>query len=191
MKILVISGKSASGKDTIAQMMREKLEANGKKCITIHYADLVKFFAKEFYNWDGNKDVAGRRLLQTLGTNKVRANDADYWVECVARFLAAISPSGDFDYAFIPDARFPNEIEVLKKYNDNVITIRINRIRTEDNLPYYNPALTIEQIKHPSETSLDHWNEFDYIVENRSLEELKESAEVILSDIGLFDEVMV
>lgn len=191
MKILAISGKSASGKDTIARMMREKLEANDMRCITIHYADLVKFFAKEFYGWDGNKDIAGRHLLQTLGTNKVRANDVDYWVECVARFLAAINPSNDFDCAFIPDVRFPNEIEVLKKYNKDVITIRINRMRSEDGRPYYNPSFTIEQLKHPSETSLDNYNEFDYIVQNWSLNELEESADFILSDIGLTKEIVI
>ena len=48
-----------------------------------------------------------------------------------------------------------------------------------------NPKLTQDQHNHPSETSLDDYEDWDYIVENHNLEELEESAEVILADLQL------
>ena len=40
----MISGKSGSGKDTLANIMRDQLESHGLKTITLHYADLVKYY---------------------------------------------------------------------------------------------------------------------------------------------------
>ena len=184
MKIIVISGKSGSGKDTIANIMKNKLESSGLSCVILHYADLVKYYAKQYYNWNGVKDESGRTLLQKLGTDKVRAKFPDYWAETIAKFLSAVSD--DFDCALIPDARFLNEIEVVKQYNPGAISLRIERYNI-NNLPYINPEFTKEQLIHPSETSLDTYEDFDYIVENHNdnLEELEESANTILTDIGL------
>ncbi len=163
MKVIMISGKSYSGKDTFANIMKRELEQSGKRCTILHYADPVKFFAKQVYNWDGVKDKAGRTLLQHLGTDCVRAYDQDYWAKTIAIFIAAIK--NDFDYIFIPDARFENEINITSYYNPGAITIRINRINS-DGSPYINPNFTLTQLVHPSETSLDNWKYFDYIVSN-------------------------
>lgn len=182
MEVIIISGKSGSGKDTFANMMRDKLEAVGCKCLTAHYADLVKHYADIYYGWNGDKDAYGRQLLQELGTNKVREKFPDYWSEAIGKFLAAVPD--DFDCAFVPDARFENEIEVVKRYNPQAKVIRMERYN-EDGTPYINPALTQEQLNHPSEISLDDYEDWDYIVENHNLEELKESADVILADLEL------
>lgn len=184
MKIFLISGKSASGKDTLATVMRTKLEESGLTCITLHFADLVKYYAKQYYNWDGVKDEDGRSLLQQLATDTVRAKYPDYWAETISKFLAAIP--NDFDFALIPDTRFPNEIEVVKQYNPDVQTIRIQRFNEHEE-PYTNPVFTLFQLEHPSETSLDDYNNFDYIVDNHGsdLSELEDAAEAILVDSGL------
>lgn len=183
MQIIMISGKSGSGKDTLANIMRDQLESHGLKTITLHYADLVKYYLKQYYNWNEEKDEAGRAMLQTLGTDKVRAHYPDYWASAIGQFLASIPT--DFDCAFIPDARFPNEIEVVQKYNPQALTIRIERYINDE--PYINPLFTKKQLNHPSETSLDNYGYFDYIVENKTegLENLTESAKLILSDIGI------
>ena len=183
MKILVISGKSGSGKDTFANIMKEKLEQQGKRCLVIHFADLVKHYATDYYGWNGEKDEEGRTLLQTLGTDKVRAIMPEYWAEAVAKFLAAITCFNDFDVAFIPDARFPNEIETVFEYNQDSVSIRVERYN-ENGSMYLNPDFTQEQLNHPSEVSLDKYP-FDYIVENHTMDDFTAAAETILHDIGL------
>lgn len=182
MKIILLSGKSASGKDTLATAMRKILENKNYKCITLHFADLVKFYAEKYYNWDGVKDEYGRTIIQQLGTNKVRALFPNYWAEAISKFLAVVA--NDFDYALVPDARFENEIDTIKLYNTNVYTIRIERFN-QDKTPYYNPAFTQEQLNHPSETSLDDYEDFDYTVENYDSDVLMldDAANTILADI--------
>lgn len=161
MKILMISGKSASGKDAAAFLLQEKL-IKDNKIITIHFADLVKYYAFHYYNWNGEKDEEGRALLQKIGTTIMREYDQDYWARIVAEFLAA--NSSFYDYALIPDWRFINEYEIVSSYNKDVVTIRINRYDNEGKA-YINPALTAEQAAHISETELDEFC-FDYIIEN-------------------------
>ena len=97
-----------------------------------------------------------------------------------------MNENDEFDCAFIPDARFENEIEVVKYYNPEAITIRIKRYN-ENGEEYLNPSFTNEQNNHPSEIELDDYCEFDYYVENRNLEELQESAEFLLKVTNLLN----
>jgi adenylylsulfate kinase-like enzyme len=60
---IILSGKSGSGKDTVAKFMKEELAKHGKKTLIIHYADAVKWFCRDFLDWDGKKDQVGRSLL--------------------------------------------------------------------------------------------------------------------------------
>lgn len=184
MEILLISGKSSSGKDTFANILRKELEKKNYKCLIIHFADMVKYYARVYYNWNGEKDEAGRALLQNLGTDKVRAKFPNYWAEIVGKFLAAVSQ--DFDFAFIPDARFPNEIEIVKKYNPSAKSIRIERYN-QDGTPFINPNFTLEQSNHLSETSLDDYNNFEYniINKNNDLKALNDAAIELLKDLGI------
>ena len=181
MKCIIISGKAGSGKDMTAHFMREKLEEKGKRVITIHYGDAVKWVIKDYFNWSGNKDEEGRKLLQTIGTDVVRAKHPDFWVKVVADLLSAFEAADLFDIALIPDARFENEINVVIDSLPDSITVRIERAN-EDGTPWVNTTLTEEQRKHPSETSLDKYS-FDYIIHNdEGLETLKESAISVLAD---------
>lgn len=173
MKILMISGKSNSGKDQFALFLKDQLEHQYKKVCIIHFGDLVKVFLKDHYGWQGKKDVEGRRMLQRLGTDIMRKKYPDYWAEVVSKFLSAVEQ--DFDFALIPDWRFRNEEQIIRKYNHDVETIRINRFN-ENGSYYINPALTEEQANHISEIELDdHY--FDWMVNNIGiLDELRETA---------------
>ena len=68
MFIIGISGKAESGKSTFASILKKELEKRDKKVLLINYGDFVKFVAKQYYNWNGNKDEIGRALLQKVGT---------------------------------------------------------------------------------------------------------------------------
>ena len=99
-----------------------------------------------------------------------------YWADVVSQFLSAAEP--DFDFALIPDWRFRNEEQSVRKYNKNIDTIRINRFDENGNL-YVNPVLSEEQAAHASETELDdYW--FDWMVSNSgTIEDLRQAAEEV------------
>lgn len=179
MKVIMISGKSGHGKDTFAQLIDRELKIRDQRTLTIHFGDMVKVFLTNYYNWDGQKDENGRELLQRLGTKLLRTKYPTYWAEIVAKFISATE--GDWDYVIIPDLRFENEFETVSQYNDNVITVRINRFQ-ENGKPYYNPKMRLNQLTHISECELDNFN-FEYIIENHSLTELNDSAEFFVEEL--------
>ena len=179
---IIISGKSGSGKDMMAQFMKEELAKHGKKALVIHFADAVKWFCRDFLNWDGKKDEVGRTLLQMVGTDIVRSKHPNFWTGIVVGLIQAFEPTRDFDVAIIPDARFPNEVDISLANLKNCASVRIER-KNADGTPWINPTLTESQRNHPSETSLDVFA-FDYVVHNdEGLDVLRESAITILKDL--------
>ena len=179
---IILSGKSGSGKDMMAQFMKDELAKHGKKVIIMHYADALKWILREYFDWDGKKDEVGRTLLQMVGTDMVRAVHPGYWTGIVVGFLQALEPTNNFDLAIIPDARFENEVDIALQMLKNCVAVRIER-KNADGTPWINPNLTEDQRNHPSETSLDKYA-FDYVVHNdEGLELLKESAITILEDL--------
>ena len=181
---IILSGKSGSGKDMMAQFMKEELAKHNKETLIIHYADAVKWICRDFLGWDGKKDEAGRSLLQLVGTDIVRAKHPNFWTAIVVGLIQSFEPYNDFDVAIIPDARFPNEVDISLENLKNSVCVRIER-KNSDGTDWINPVLTEEQRNHPSETSLDNYA-FDYIVHNdEGLDLLKESARTVLQDLNL------
>ena len=179
---IIISGKSGSGKDQLAQFMKEELAKHNQKTLIIHYADAVKWFCRDFLDWDGKKDEVGRTLLQMVGTDIVRARHPNFWTGLVVGLIQAFEPTSNFDVAIVPDARFPNEVDISLENLKKGVSVRIERTN-EDGTPWINTNLTEDQRNHPSETSLDVFA-FDYIVHNdEDLESLRESAQTILEDL--------
>lgn len=147
MKVILISGKARHGKDTTANILKSELEADGHSVLIVHYADLVKYVCKAFFNWDGNKDKAGRTLLQYVGTDIVRTKDENYWVRFVGEMLTFFNDK--WDYVLIPDCRFPNEVDYLKDMGFDAVHMRVVREN-------FKSPLTLEQQMHSSETALDN-----------------------------------
>lgn len=164
MQIITISGKARHGKDTIARFLKEAIENDGYTVRIIRYGDLLKHVCKSFFGWNGKKDERGRTLLQSVGTDTVRAKDPDYWVRFVLDFLKFYPEK--WDYIIIPDCRFPNEVEAPKKYGFDSLHVRVIRSN-------FASPLTQEQQLHPSETSLDDFPADVYILNEGDLKDLK------------------
>lgn len=164
MKVLAISGHAQNGKDAVAELLRDGLKADGNKVLTTHYADLLKYMCRTFFDWDGNKDEKGRHILQYVGTDIIRKQAPDFWVDFVSSVLTYFNEN--WDYVLIPDTRFPNEIDKLISNGFDVVHIRVVR-------PNFKSSLTEEQQKHPSETALDDIEPDFYIHNEGSMEELK------------------
>ena len=154
MKVITISGKAQAGKDTTAKLLKDKLDSMQHSVLITHYADLLKYQATSLFGWNGKKDENGRTLLQWLGTDIVRKKNPNYWVDYLTGVLKMYD--GNWDYVLIPDARFPNEIESMKKEFD-CISLRV--------ISDYDNGMTEEQKNHPSETALDNYD-FDYTLVN-------------------------
>ena len=161
MKIITLSAKAEGGKDTTALQLKNQLEDMGYSVLITHYADLLKYICREFFDWDGRKNEEGRTILQRVGTNTVREQNPDYWVDFIKSILRMFPD--EWDYVLIPDARFPNEIDAMKEEFDT-IAVHITRLGYEN-------SLTEEQRKHPSETALDEYK-FDYEIPNPGIIEL-------------------
>lgn len=125
MKVITISGKAQNGKDTTAGLLKAALEADGYKVLITHYADLLKYICKQFFGWDGQKDDAGRHILQYVGTDIIRQKRPDYWVGFVTSILELFP--NEWDYVLIPDCRFPNEIDYLKEAGMDTVNLRVVR----------------------------------------------------------------
>ena len=171
-KVLAVSGKAQHGKDTAAQIIYDELVKKGNRVLLTHYADLLKYICKSLFNWDGQKDEKGRHILQYVGTDVVRKECPDYWVKFVVEMLDFFGEN--WDYVIIPDTRFPNEIEYISKHYS---TQHIRVVR-----PNFVSTLTDEQLKHPSETSLDDYPNNVVLWNAGSLDDLIESVQAYIED---------
>lgn len=158
MKVIAISGKAQHGKDTSARILKNMLEADGYRVLITHYADLLKYMCRTFFDWNGEKDDVGRQILQYVGTDIIRQKRPDFWARFIVDVLELFPD--DWDFVLIPDYRFPNEIKCLKEAGLDVTHLRVVREN-------FASPLTPEQQAHPSETALDGY-ESDYYINNSS-----------------------
>ena len=175
MKIYLIGGKARSGKDTISDFIEEELKSKNKKVCRLQVSSYIKYYAKTYFGWDGSEETKPRELLIKLGTDIIRNKiDENFHINRLLQDIEVLSYF--YDYFIISDIRFPVEIEKIKEKYSDVVTIKM--IRESD-------ELTSDQKKNRTETSLDDYDKFDYIIENnKSLEDLKERAKEILQEIG-------
>ena len=151
-KIFVLSGKASSGKTTASNIIKSNLT----NTICLAYASYLKMYASEISGWDGSEESKPGELLQNLGVELIKTHiDENMLVNRIIEDIKVYSYF--FDNIVITDARFPNEIESIKKNFDNVISIRINRNET---------SLSGNEAIHSTETGMDNYNDYDYIIEN-------------------------
>lgn len=174
MKIICISGKARHGKDITATYMSNALEKRGYKVLIAHYGDLLKYVCRAFFKWDGEKNEAGRTLLQYVGTDVIRNQDENFWVDFIKDILKFFPD--EWDCVLIPDCRFPNEIFRIKDTFKDTVHIRVVR-------PDCVSPLTEEQLDHISETALDDVAP-DYLVYNcGELEDHERRVEVLTDEL--------
>lgn len=153
--IIGMSGVMGSGKTVSANYLQEVY-----KFKKVSFAASLKEKAKLFFPFSEFDFTAGkqkkyksydwtvREFLIHLGSF-ARFHDSDYWVKesgidnAVGRIV-------------IDDVRFPNEVDYLKKLGAKLI-----RLKRYEKLNIYGKGLD-----DPSETSLNDYKDFDYIVED-------------------------
>jgi len=176
MKIFLISGKARNGKDTTADIIRNYYDKKNMKTTNDSYAYYMKDYAKRITGWDGSDETKPREFLQQFGTNLVRSKiDDNFFIDRMVGDLKVFEYF--YDIVTISDGRFPNELDTIKNNFDNVTTFKIYR-------PNFDNGLTEEQKEHPSETALDNYENYDYVVENNgTVEDLRNKIEKILEEM--------
>ena len=165
----MISGRAGAGKSSFSQYCMKHLESLEQKSILVPFARGVKRAAKDSFEWDGNKDRAGRKLLQGVGLIGRDYNE-DIWANQATKTIDQIWVLGN-EIVFIDDWRFPNEGKVISDKYDYAIKIRINR--PVEFYTLYGTSLYDD----PSETSLQDSGSYDEVINNDDdLEKLEELA---------------
>lgn len=191
--IISVSGKIGSGKDTIAGLIQsidysrqwevKKWAGKLKEVATlITGIPMEKWEDQEFKKTDLGPEwgMTVRDLLQKLGTDAMRNGlHTNTWVNALmSEYVATTITTGINEWDFweqdvlpnwiITDTRFPNEVEAIKKRNGLLIKV----VRDSGN----NVGTT-----HISETALDDYNDWDYIIDNNgSIVDLRNKIKDIL-----------
>ena len=173
-KIILLSGKARSGKDTVASIIKNYYK--DKDVIVISFGHYIKDYVKRISNWDGSESTKPRDLLQQIGIELIKNKiDNKLFIKRVIDDIKVFSYF--YDVIVVDDVRLLDELLELKNEYNNSISIRINRVEGYNNL-------TEAQKKHITETNLDNINDFDYtVLNNNNYNELKDSIENILRSI--------
>lgn len=124
--IILISGKAGSGKTTVSNILKGKLsQISSMTIMQYSFAQPIKKLCEGFMFWNGEKDNAGRLLLQSIGKDG-RDYDQDVWVKHLPIQMDKRAGMFPFNFVLVDDWRFPNELAYLKKdARFDVVTVRV------------------------------------------------------------------
>lgn len=162
-KIIVISGKQYSGKDTLAKILLEKMPQY--KRIGIGDSIKLRFGAQNnltFEQIEKDKHLYREKLIE-LG-NWGRAQDKHYWLKALS----------DMDKIIVPDVRMVDEINFFN--NKNAFLVRVN-----SSLENRSKRGTVIKADDDTETALDNYSDWNIVVDNNSTyKELKKQADIVI-----------
>jgi len=160
MKIFLIAGKARSGKDETAKIIKKHLG----KSVKLSFARYIKVYAQDISGWDGSDENKPRTLLNEIG-DRLRKEDKFFLIKRIIEDINLYRFY--FDNIIISDVRLVDEIKEIKKHStDKVITIKLFTDELKGNL-------SDSERKHFTETELDDYNDFDYIIKNEYDESLE------------------
>lgn len=148
-KIICMSGKQYSGKDTVAKILLNEFKDFKRMAIgdaiKLEYG---KIHGLTYEDIDSNKGKYRTGLIE-LG-NKGRAIDPDYWLKKIINTDKNI---------IVTDVRMLHEADVFKKAGAYLI-------RVDASLEARSKRGIITNINDSTEIELDNYKEFDYLIKN-------------------------
>ena len=174
MKIYMIAGKAGAGKNTTAIYIKEYYEQNGKKTVITEMSKYLKLYAEEIVGWDRKRETKPRTFLQSVGDFVRKEAFTDTFF--IDRILEDMKVYEKFaDIVIIADVRYPMEIDAIKNNYDAIIIDVVNEFSEYDLKP--------NEKKHASENALNSYDKFDYIIHNKTFEQLKNDAINIVKEV--------
>lgn len=175
MKIFVIGGKARTGKNTLGNYLMEEAKKYGYKPCVMRLTEPLYSYARNYFDWSENTGEKPREFLQKMGIEiiKEKLHKNYFLIDRTCEDIEILS--NFFDVFIITDARLIMEFSELKKRFDDVVTIKLER---ED----YDDLLDDEERKHITETEIDDYKDFDYIIKNIGIDELKKEASNIIKN---------
>ena len=169
MKIYVIGGKARAGKNTFGEYLMEELKDYGYRPCVMHITEPLYNYARTYFDWNGNEDDKPREFLQKMGIEIIRdkLGKKEFLLNRLFEDIEILS--NFFDAFIITDARMVYEFEAIKNKYEDVTTIKLERKN-------YDSKLTEEEANHVTEKEIDLYKDFDYIIDNRSVADLKTAA---------------
>lgn len=178
MKIFIIGGCARSGKSTFGNLLKEELKDYGYKPCVMQITNPLYSYAENYFDYDPNRDPKPREFLQKMGIEiiKEKLGKKDFLLNRLYEDIEILS--NFFDVFIITDARLINEFLSIKAKYDDVVSIKL--IRRD-----YDDKLSDEEKNHITEKEISMYNDFDYIIENNGLDNLKEEAMEIIHNIEM------
>jgi len=202
-KIIGISGKIGSGKDTFAELLAEQLHGkverhaladklrliteiiSGVRMITTH--EVNKPFCNEIKNYSQdqknifikhfNKTIG--ETLQLVGTELFRNNfDTDIWVKSLFNEELEVKLNNN-KIIVIPDVRFINEANFILKEGGFLIRLDGDPMDVRKN--------SLRDLNHISETNLDNYTGFSKVIYNnkKDIEILRKIVSELITELVL------
>ena len=182
--IIGVSGTIECGKDTFFELLMQE-RSKTQLFTKFAFADSVKRVVAELtgdadqWTREGKARVApgfkqsNGLLQQIVGAGMRNTIDSEVWVRrCMARakeFVAVPVREGYQTGAIITDVRYPGEVLAVQAMGGIVVRIE----RYTDGVKHI-PKDDGRDLNHESETALNDFNGFDYVVRNEgTLEEYK------------------
>jgi len=166
-KLIVISGKQYSGKDTVAKLLLDKLKTFKR----IGIGDAIKLmFGKQngltYEEIDGNKGKYRTGLIE-LG-DWGRRQDPDFWLNEILKMDSDV---------IVPDLRLEHELDVFKANNAYMI-------RVEASIEARKARGIITNENDLTEIALDGYTGWNYRIDNSfDFEALKENIKPLVESI--------
>jgi hypothetical protein len=182
--LIGLSGKAGSGKSTVGDYLTG---AHGYEQFA--FAEALKevvglafgFEEEQLYGRrkeavDPRWGVSPRWCMQWLGTEVLRARWPQIWIYHLRReILDFLSVNGQHPVV-VTDVRFQDEAEALKRIGGVLVRLRRDQEQRIE-------ACATGFPEHISETDLDGWKGWDYVIQNNgSLQDLADWVEVMLGE---------